>query len=151
MLRSETIFHVDVVNVNGVPVFDSFDDWTVVEGQGISFRAFAFDPDNPGYVPRDRLSSGELIDISELSVAEPSVTISVEGLPPGATFDPVTWMFDWTPGYTQAGTYTVRFTATDDGDGTGVPNTVSIDVPLTVYNANRAPVIVPWGNQSGTR
>jgi hypothetical protein len=151
MLRSETIFHVEVTNVNGVPVFDSFDDWTVVEGQGISFRAFAFDPDNPAYVPRDRLASGELIDISELSVAEPSVTISVEGLPPGATFDPVTWMFEWTPGYTQTGTYTVRFTATDDGNGTSVPNTVSIDVPLTVYNANRAPVIVPWGNQSVAR
>lgn len=148
LLRSETIFRIDVTNVNGVPVFDRFDDWTVVEGQGISFRAFALDPDNPGFVPRDRLNSGELIEVLG---SEPSVTITVEGLPEGASFDAETWMFDWTPGYVQAGTYTVRFTATDDGDGTGVPNSVTVEVPLTVHNANRAPLILPFGNQSVAR
>ncbi|TAK53398.1 MAG: hypothetical protein EPO25_10765, partial [Gammaproteobacteria bacterium] len=146
--RSETLFHVEVSNVNGAPVFDRLDSWNVAEGQGISFRAFAFDPDNPEYLPQDRLPGGEL---TELIGAAPSVAVTVEGLPPGASFDPETLLFTWTPDFGQAGQYLVRFTATDDGDGTGVPQISTIDILLTVQNANRAPVIVPTGNVTVAR
>ena len=39
---------------------------------------------------------------------------SASRLPGGATFDPVTRAFTWTPGPGQAGIHTVRFTV-DDG------------------------------------
>jgi hypothetical protein len=38
---------------------------------------------------------------------------SAEGLPAGATFDPATRGFAWTPDYRQSGTYTVRFVVND--------------------------------------
>jgi PKD repeat protein len=38
---------------------------------------------------------------------------SASGLPAGASFDPETRQFSWTPDYTQAGEYTVTFTASD--------------------------------------
>jgi hypothetical protein len=41
------------------------------------------------------------------------VTLSSGDLPSGAVFDPVSGAFSWTPDYTQAGTYLVRFEATD--------------------------------------
>ena len=43
----------------------------------------------------------------------------------GATFDAETGLFSWTPTFTQAANYTLDFTATDDGDGTGTPLTTS--------------------------
>jgi hypothetical protein len=147
-LRSETFFRVEVLNVNGAPVFDALENWVVLEGQPFSFRAFPFDPDNPDFVPPDRLLDGTLTD---LIGSESTVSVSVEGLPPGATFDPVTLVFAWTPGFAQAGEYMVRFIAVDDGDGTGVPQATTVEVPITVNNANRPPVIVPFGNQAVAR
>jgi enterochelin esterase-like enzyme len=41
------------------------------------------------------------------------LTYSASGLPAGARFDPTTRQFSWTPDYTQAGEYTVTFTASD--------------------------------------
>ena len=84
----------------------------------MQFRAFAFDPNNPAYVPPDRVSDGSL---TPLLGSDPTVTYTVSGLPAGATFDPDTAMFFWEAGYNDAGTYQVTFTATNDGDGTGVP------------------------------
>src|SRR5678815_383477 len=68
-------------------------------------------------------------------------TYTVSGLPDGASFDAETLELVWTPGYAQAGTYRVTVTATDDGNGTGVPLTSRIVVPIVVNNANRAPVL----------
>src|SRR5262249_4532117 len=42
------------------------------------------------------------------------LTYRVEGLPPGATFDPTEGLLSWTPGSQSAGTYEVRFVV---GDG----------------------------------
>jgi hypothetical protein len=50
------------------------------------------------------------------------------------------------PRFTQAGTYSVRFIATDDGDGTGTPLTTLVDVPIVIGNANRAPVLPQLDN-----
>ena len=55
--------------------------------QGVTWRAFAFDPNNPGFIPQDRASDGTL---TPLDGTNPSITYTVSGLPAGATFDPVT-------------------------------------------------------------
>jgi len=56
-----------------------------------------------------------------LSTIPSTVTVTAEGLPVGASFDPETWDFNWTPSFDQAGTYVLKFRATDDGNGTGLP------------------------------
>jgi len=96
-------------------------------------------------LPPDRGSDGTLV-YSEAS--RPSVTYTVSGLPTGATFDPDTLLFNWTPSFTDAGPHTVTFTATDDGDGTGQPLSTSQAVTITVINVNRAPQITFVPNQS---
>ena len=105
----------------------------MAEGQSLSFRAFALDPNNPGFIPQDRTADGTL---TPLDGTDPTVTYTVSGLPSGATFDPVTDMFSWTPGYdtidgaaagpnTSGGplqaTFDVTFTATKNGNSAGAP------------------------------
>ncbi|NIM48585.1 MAG: hypothetical protein GTO22_04900, partial [Gemmatimonadales bacterium] len=107
-----------VTNANAAPIFDPQDGWQVLEGQPLRITAFAFDPDNPFYFPNFRDLDGNLISISE---TDPTVTVTADTLPPGATFDAETWNLLWTPTHLQAGTYQAAFTAVDDGDGTGVP------------------------------
>lgn len=131
-----------MTNVNAAPAFDSLVALRTFEGQPFSFRAFAFDPDNPDFVPQVRNPDGTL---TPLEGSEASVAYSVDGLPPGAVFDPDTALFVWTPDFVSAGTYVVRFTATDDGNGTGLPLSASVEVPLTVLNANRPPVMPEIG------
>jgi hypothetical protein len=74
-----------------------------------------------------------------------TVTLSVAGLPTGATFTSATGVFAWTPGETQQGQYVVRFTATDNGTP---PRNDSEDVTVTVREVNDAPVLDPLGNKS---
>ncbi len=144
-VRSQVLLDLTVTNVNAAPVFDSLLGLNVLEGEAISFRAFAFDPDNPEYAIPDRFADGRL---SPYETTAPTVSYVATGLPAGATFDPVTAFFDWRPGYTQVGTYQIRFTATDDGNGTGVALTSTITVPVTVRNANRQPVVPAIGTQT---
>jgi PKD repeat protein len=102
------------------PVLDPIGGKMVDEGQLLSFFVTGRDPDGD------------------------SVTFSASGVPGGATFDaPGTQEFRWTPGFTQAGTYTVRFTITDS---TG--RSSSQDVSITVRNVNRAPVLAGIGDKS---
>jgi hypothetical protein len=61
----------------------------VDEGSALSFGVAATDPDGD------------------------ALTYSASGLPAGASFDPATQQFTWTPDHSQAGTYTVTFTAKD--------------------------------------
>ncbi|MER9397476.1 Ig-like domain-containing protein [Mesorhizobium sp. M0615] len=136
-----------VANANGAPAFDELGPFRLLENQPLFFRAFAFDPDNPGFVPQDRKADGSL---TPLDGTAPTVSYGVENLPQGASFDPVTGIFGWIPGYTQAGHYTVRFTATDTGDGLTPAVTVR-DVVIDIVNANRAPVVPTPVNQSVNR
>src|SRR5262249_21824166 len=103
-----------VLNVNAPPVFDDLGRWEVQENQQLRFRAFAFDPDNPSFVPPDRLGDGTL---SLLDGTKPSVTLAVSNMPVGGSFDAQTGVFTWIPGFNDAGQYTVTFIATDDGNG----------------------------------
>ena len=128
----------NVLNANGAPQFDAPQTWNVLEGQMLRISVFAFDPDNADFVPAVRLTPTAT---PTGGAGTSSVAYSLTGLPPGATFDPVTLEIVWTPGFAQAGTYSVVVTATDDGDGTGTPLTSTITLPIIVGNANQAPVI----------
>jgi|GEM_PF-1705870 len=65
-------------------------------------------------------------------------TYSATGLPPGATLDPSTGVFSWTPALGAAASYTVTFTV-DDGHGGTKSETI------TISDINRAPVLVDPG------
>ncbi|MCJ7730635.1 MAG: putative Ig domain-containing protein, partial [Sedimentisphaerales bacterium] len=69
------------------------------------------------------------------------ITYLAQSLPSGATFAGQT--FSWTPSYTQAGTYSVTFRASDGRGGTD-----SETITITVINVNRAPVLAAIGNKS---
>ncbi len=127
-----------VLPAPAAPVFTSLQSWQVNEGQPISFVAMAIDPHNPTFVLPTRLPDGSL---SPYPTTQPTVTYAVSGLPPGATFDPDTALFSWTPGNHQNGTYDVTFTATNGG--TGGPLSSSVTVPITVAIVNHAPVVTP--------
>lgn len=136
---------ITVLNVDAPPVFNDLGSWSMDEGQQINFRAFALDPNNPGFIPQERLPDGSL---TPLEGTAPTISYTVSGLPAGATFDPQTDIFNWQTGYTDAGRYLVTFTATNDGDGTGVPLSATVSVPITIINVNRAPQITFIANQT---
>ncbi|MEL6109582.1 MAG: putative Ig domain-containing protein, partial [Planctomycetota bacterium] len=133
---------VDILNANGAPNFDSMRGWSVEEGQQLTIRSFALDPDNPDFVLPNRLQDGTLDPPGLVS----PVTYSATGLPDGAVFDAETATFTWTPTYAQSGDYSVLFEAIDDGDGTGNPVTISSRVPISVRNVNQRPLIDPVSN-----
>jgi len=112
---SETIT-ITVNNVNRAPLLGAIGSQSVNENSILSFSVSATDPDND------------------------TITYSVESLPSGATF--VSQTFTWTPGYNQAGTYPVTFTA-DDGQAQD-----SEAITITVINVNRAPVLSAIGDKS---
>ena len=128
-----------VLNSNAVPEFDAIERWRAFEDQTIEFRVFARDPDNPEYVPPVLKEDGTLLYTSN---SRPTVTYRpTRLLPDGATFDAETGIFRWRPGFNQAGTYSVTFSATDNGDGLSENATASLTVPIEVINQNQAPVI----------
>ena len=73
-------------------------------------------------------------------------SLTATGLPPGATFTAgagdTTGTLTWTPGYTQAGSYTVTFTASNAMSG-------SASTAITVTNVDRAPVVSAPGTVTG--
>ncbi len=106
---------------NQRPVLAAIGPRTVDENQNLSFNISASDPDATTPV------------------------LFAPNLPPGATFDDNgngTGSFDWTPTFTQAGVYNVRFVATD-----GALADTEI-VAITVNNVNRAPVLAAIGPRS---
>lgn len=105
------------------PVFDSIPDKTVDENSLLTFTITATE------------ANGE------------TVSFSAFDLPPGATLDPVTGVFSWTPSFSQAGVYPdVTFIA-----HSGSPDQMDIEsVSITVNNIDRAPVLDPTGSKSTT-
>jgi len=101
---------------NPTPELQAIGDKSVDENVTLTFDVNATDPNN-----------------------EP-ITYSVQSLPSGATFSIQT--FSWTPSYDQAGSYQVRFIASDGNSND------SETITITVNNVNRAPVLGPIGNQS---
>ncbi|MGC8929358.1 MAG: putative Ig domain-containing protein [Candidatus Woesearchaeota archaeon] len=114
---NETIM-ITVYNTNRAPVLESIGNKSVMEGNLLEFSVSAYDPDND------------------------SVLISALNLPSGASFNPTTKVFSWTPNFEQAGIYQVIFIASD---GSLQDNET---ITITVYNTNRAPVLAQIGNKS---
>jgi hypothetical protein len=93
------------------PILDPIGSKSIDEGQQLQFTVSATDPDGD------------------------TLTYSTSTLPTGAAFDAGTKTFTWTPGFVQAGSYSVTFTVSD---GT---LTDTEDVIITVNNVNRPPDI----------
>jgi putative Ig domain-containing protein/Big-like domain-containing protein len=85
------VITIHVGNNNLPPEFTFIDEQTVNEEELLEFIVTADDPDGDNFV------------------------LSAEALPSGASFDPVTGIFSWTPDLNQSGTYVVAFYALDDG------------------------------------
>jgi RHS repeat-associated protein len=140
---------ITVLHAELPPVFDPQGPFRVQQGQALSFRVFALDPHNPGFVPQDRLADGSLTPLQGTAA---TVSYTASGLPAGATFDTTTGLFHWQPGYAVApGAYQVTFTATVKGDGSGPDPSATLTVPVTVVLKNFPPVLAPIPDQSVTR
>ena len=90
---------------NTPPVLGTIGSKSVNEGGLLTFTVSASDPDGDG------------------------LTFSASNLPTGASFNPSSHVFSWTPDYGDAGIYNVQFTVTDNG--TPAESDLEI-VPITV-------------------
>jgi len=117
---SETVI-ITVGNVNRPPVLNPIGSKSVGEGSLLTFTVTASDLEGDG------------------------LTFSASNLPTGASFNPSSQVFSWTPDYGDAGIYNVQFTATDTGSP---PESDSETVTITVGNVNRPPVLNPIGSKS---
>ncbi len=95
---------INVTPVNDAPVIAPIANQTVNEGALLALTVSATDADGPT-----------------------PLTLSATGLPNGATFNPGSGQFNWTPDSSQSGVYTVHFMATDGLGAVG-----SLDVTITV-------------------
>jgi len=74
---------------NRPPVLSPLDPVTIKEGEKLTVKLMAADPDGD------------------------ELTFGAEGLPPGASFNSTTGVFTWTPDYDQDGLYKIKFSVTD--------------------------------------
>lgn len=92
-LSATASFSVGVNEVNQAPVLASIGSKTVAEGTLLTFKATATDADLPANI----------------------LTYGLVGAPAGATIDPTSGVFTWTPGPADAGSKTFTVTVTDSG------------------------------------
>lgn len=121
-LQQEQSVNITVANINRPPVLEAVDSKSVKENQSLTFSLNANDPD------------------------QEELTFSAANLPSGANLAS-DGSFSWTPGFEQAGEYTVNVTA-EDAEGSRSEQSFSI----TVENTNRKPQISGGGSvtvQSG--
>ncbi len=127
-LQSLDDFETITITVNDVnlpPVLTAIGSQSVEEGSPLTFTASATDPD----LPADRLSFSLDSDA-----------------PTGATINPTTGEFNWTPGETEGpAVHSVTVRVTDNG-------TPSLDhfetITITVAEVNQAPILAAIGDQS---
>ncbi len=115
------IVAITVTNVNQAPVLAAIGAKSVNENSLLTFGVSATDPD--GTTP----------------------TFTTSALPTGATFTDNlngTGTFNWTPTFSQAGSYNVTFRTTD---GSLIDTEI---VAITVNNVNQAPVLAAIGAKS---
>src|SRR5205823_1878810 len=87
--------------------------------------------------PADFVGQEGAAVLFQLQASDPSgaaLTYSSSDLPAGATLEPQTGVFHWTPDYSEHGLHKVRFTVSN-----GLANATETTV-ITVLNANAAPV-----------
>jgi hypothetical protein len=107
---SETVV-ITVTKTNRKPVLDPIPARTVAEHSPLAYTLSAQDPDND------------------------SLTFACADLPAGATIDPVSGAFAWTPSFSQAGTYKLTFSVSD-----GTDSAVQV-ADILVTDVNRPPAI----------
>lgn len=110
-IDSET-FTITVGSINRPPVLNPIGAKTVNEGQSLAFTATGSDPD------------GNVLNFTGTN------------LPAGANLA-ANGAFNWTPGFTQAGNYSVTITVSDGA------LSASETFTITVGNVNRPPVLSP--------
>ena len=123
LIDTETIT-ITASEVNEAPVLAAIGDQIVDEGSELTFTATATDPDTPAN----------------------NLTFSLDaGAPTGATIDPVSGVFNWTPTEAQGpGTFDVTVRVTDDG-APALDDSESITI--SVNDTNGAPVLAAIGDQ----
>lgn len=113
---------IHVENTNRPPELNMPAQITAREGEPVNLRIQASDPDR-----EDSLN----------------LSLSIESLPEGARFNPATGELAWTPGYQQAGTYSVTVKASDgEAETSGV-------LEIRVENVNRPPQLTVPATISG--
>ena len=105
---------VTVDPVNDAPVLGAIGDQVVNEGEALSFTAIASDVDLPAN----------------------GLTFSLDsGAPVGATIDPISGVFGWTPTEVQSGVFSITIRVTDDGTpALDDSETIEVTVSETVNN-----------------
>ncbi|RMG26866.1 MAG: hypothetical protein D6732_20930, partial [Methanobacteriota archaeon] len=113
-LVARQTFTLTVEHVDRPPIIEKMEPIAGKENELITFQIKGMDPDKED---------------------QNRIQFSLEPLPEGATFDPSTQMFNWTPTYEQSGTYqmTAKITSGDYADSTSIK--------ITVAHVNRPPVL----------
>ncbi len=126
--------------------FDALGTFDLLESLPFSVNVH---PNNPNFPsnPGDTTTNGSN-DAAGTNAGNSHLTLTHTPLPSGATFDPATDTLAWTPGFTQGGTYTVDFTATSDGDGTGITTSATTTVTLKVLPYNAPPSVAAISDQT---
>ena len=131
-----------------VGLTQDFDGNPVPQGPAPDIGAYesVVDPSNPTPVLQaiGNKSVNENVTLTfDINATDPDsepITYSVQSLPSGAAFSGQT--FSWTPSYDQAGSYQVRYIASDGNSND------SETITITVNNVNRAPVLGSIADQS---
>jgi hypothetical protein len=116
---SETI-SITVVNVNQPPVLESVGAKSINEGQELAFTILATDADDD------------------------ALTYGASNLPDGATFNPATRQFIWTPNYSGSDNIRIFSLTFRVSDGSAEDTEL---VTINVNPVNRPPVLEPIGTQ----
>jgi hypothetical protein len=123
-LSDSKSFTVTVLEVNQPPVLAPIADQMVNEGTTLIITNVATDPDIPANILTFSLSTNA---------------------PPGATIDPISGIFSWTPTEAQGpGTNLITVTVVDNGNP-GLGDSKSFTV--TVLEVNQPPVLAPIADQ----
>ena len=121
---SQTI-RITVNEVNTAPMLAPIGDKTIDEQRLLTFKAVATDADLPVQVLTYSLGTGA---------------------PPGASINPTTGIFTWTPTEAQGpGVYPITIRVTDNGPP---PLSSSGTFTVTVNEVNTSPVLAPIGNKT---
>ncbi len=137
---------IDVANQNGQVQFAELTPFELFEGQTLKLRVAATDPEYPAANNNPINTSDDFF--ADLGQAIPPLTYTYSTLPAGATYDALTQLFTWTPGFAQSGRYDITFQVNDDGDGTGTTTSDTVTLSIIVADANGRPVIDALANRS---
>ena len=123
------------INHEFAPFIPGPHSWDVWQKALIDLLPRLFTNHRPVFTPGSELQAGDEGQNLTFTVAatDPDgdqLTYAASDLPAGATFDPATQQFSWTPGYTEAGVYTVTFTANDGTQSHSLTATQTVTITV---------------------